>query len=105
MLLVDRVQICNHICMDSWHKKGDEDANLEWELEPSSDFRHHHLKQLSFKRAFHVEKDLPSARLVMGLALNLQAVTLGVKSLGCAGCIDAQRKYPDLARSRLRFAN
>nr|TKW42127.1 hypothetical protein SEVIR_1G363200v2 [Setaria viridis] len=95
------IMICNHICMDSWHKKGDEDANLEWELEPSSDFRHHHLKQLSFKRAFHVEKDLPSARLVMGLALNLQAVTLGVKSLGCAGCIDAQRKYPDFGQIKI----
>lgn len=39
----------------------------------------------------------------MGLAVNLQAVTLGVKSLGCPGCINAQPKYPDLARSRLRF--
>jgi hypothetical protein len=51
-----------------------------------------------------VEKDLPFARLVMGLAVNLQAVTLGVKSLGCPKCIGAKRKYPDLARSRLRFA-
>ncbi|CAN6233037.1 unnamed protein product [Urochloa humidicola] len=97
------IHICKHICLDPRHdEKGDENASLAWE-EPSSDFRHHHLKQLRFKRAFHVEKDLPFARLLMGLAVNLQAVTLGVKSLGCLGCIDAQRKYPDLARSRLRF--
>ncbi|CAL4967508.1 unnamed protein product [Urochloa decumbens] len=97
------IDICNHICLNTWHQKGDEDASLvAWE-QPSSDFRHHHLKQLYFKRAFHVEKDLLFARLVMGLAVNLQAVTLGVKSLQCPGCIDAQRKYPDLTRSRLRF--
>jgi hypothetical protein len=40
----------------------------------------------------------------MLLAPNLQGVTLGVRSLECPACLATQRKHPDLAASRLRFA-
>jgi hypothetical protein len=45
---------------------------------------------------------------VMGFAVNLQAVRhFGCQVPGVSGTykIKAQRKYPDLARSRLRFAD
>ncbi|TVU27828.1 hypothetical protein EJB05_19329, partial [Eragrostis curvula] len=98
------IQISNRICRPEWHKEGDRSADLTWEL-PSPDFTHRRLKHISFHRAFHVEKDLPMARLLMELAMNLQTVTLVVvKSLGCQKCTDALPNFPDLAKSRLRFA-
>ncbi|KAL6633351.1 hypothetical protein ACP70R_026022 [Stipagrostis hirtigluma subsp. patula] len=96
------ITIWNHICRAEWRNKHRESSNLIWQ-QPSLDFRHNHLKHLSFCRAFQVEKDLPFARLLMELAVNLQTVTMGVKSLGCQECTTALRTYPDLARSRLRF--
>jgi hypothetical protein len=83
------VQICCHICELNKNKKRGEDADLAWE--PSPAFRRHHLKQLFFRRVFHAEKDLPLtfARQLMVLAPNLQAVTLGVRSLKCPACLAA----------------
>lgn len=95
------MQIWDHICEDWKHDNGDENAEMEWK--PSPGFKHHHLKRFWFSRAFRVEKNLPFARLVMGLAVNLQTVTLDV-DLTCEGCKDAQREFPELARSRSKSA-
>ncbi|KAL6633355.1 hypothetical protein ACP70R_026026 [Stipagrostis hirtigluma subsp. patula] len=101
LLLTLELHIFDHPCSPYWHKKGDWSENVTWQLSP--EFRHHHLAKLSFHRAFHLEKDLPFARLVMELAVNLQSVTFRIKSARCDGCPTAQRKFPGLAKSRLRF--
>ncbi|KAL6633354.1 hypothetical protein ACP70R_026025 [Stipagrostis hirtigluma subsp. patula] len=95
------IHIFNHICRAEWRKKRGEHTNLTWK--PSPDIMHHNLKKLSLHRAFDVWNDLPFARLVMELAVNLEALTLGVKSLDCEDCTAAESKFPLLARSRLRF--
>ncbi|KAK3159393.1 hypothetical protein QOZ80_2AG0149570 [Eleusine coracana subsp. coracana] len=91
-------KIDDHICETSSHKNSDENADLEWK--PSPGFNHHHLKRLWMFRTFHVEKNLPFARLVMGLAVNLQTLTLQVMDLGCQQCKDDQRESPKPGRSR-----
>lgn len=97
------MQILNHICeLGSHHQAGGQKADPAWE--PSPGFTHHRLKRLSFHRAFHVGRDLPVARLIMGLAVNLQTVTFGVKSLGCQNCTAAQGDFPDLFTSRSIFS-
>ncbi|KAL6591391.1 hypothetical protein ACP70R_049894 [Stipagrostis hirtigluma subsp. patula] len=96
------IHIYNHICRAEWRKK--HGGNMILEQQPSSDFMHHNLKKLSFHRAFDLCKDLPFARLVMELAVNLETITLGVKSLTlkCEECRATEREFPDLIRSRLR---
>ncbi|KAL6633349.1 hypothetical protein ACP70R_026020 [Stipagrostis hirtigluma subsp. patula] len=96
------IHIYNHICRAEWRKK--HGGNMILEQQPSSDFVHHNLKKLSFHRAFDLCKDLPFARLVMELAVSLETITLGVKSLTlkCEECRATESEFPDLARSRLR---
>jgi len=64
---------------------------------------HHNLKKLSFRRAFNVYKDMRFARLIMELAVNLETLTFGVKTLECKDCVAAELNFPDPARSRLRL--
>lgn len=44
------------------------------------------------------------ARLVMGLPVNLHTVTLQVMDLSCQECKDSQHEFPELARSRSKYA-
>lgn len=96
------MQIFDHICRGDRRKKRRLNTTLTWE--PTSGFVHHNLKKLTFNRAFHFYKDMPFAKLVMGLAVNLETLTLGVKSLECKECAAAEVNFPDFARSRSRFA-
>ncbi|KAL6912299.1 hypothetical protein ACP4OV_001104 [Aristida adscensionis] len=102
--LLERIDlhVFNHICRAEWRKKHGENMNLA--RRPSPGFVHHSLKKLTFHRAFHVCKDVPFARLLMEVAVNLETLTMGVEDLVCQACEAAELKFPDLARSRSRFA-
>ncbi|KAL6595458.1 hypothetical protein ACP70R_047798 [Stipagrostis hirtigluma subsp. patula] len=95
------IHIFDHICLEKLRKKFSGSAALAWQ--PSSDFTHRNLKEVSIHRAFNAFKDLQFARHVMELAVNLETLTLGVKSLECEDCRAAEPKLADLARSRSRL--
>ncbi|KAL6640759.1 hypothetical protein ACP70R_021882 [Stipagrostis hirtigluma subsp. patula] len=95
------IHIFDHICLEKLRKKFSDSATLAWQ--PSSDFTHRNLKEVSIHRAFNAFKDLQFARHVMELAVNLETLTLGVKSLECEDCRAAEPKFADLARSRSRL--
>ncbi|RLN07630.1 uncharacterized protein C2845_PM11G22660 [Panicum miliaceum] len=96
------IHIADHICRGEWRKRRGENTNLTWQP-PLPGFVHHNLKKLSFWRAFNVYKDMGLARLIMELAVNLEALTFGVKTLECKDCVAAELNFPDPARSRLRL--
>ncbi|TVU02198.1 hypothetical protein EJB05_52322, partial [Eragrostis curvula] len=96
------IHIFDHICHHKWRKQSNGNTNMA--CQPSSpNFRHNNLKRLSVHRTFDVLKDLPFARLVMELAVNLENVTLGVKFFTCQDCGAAELKGQDLTTSRLRY--
>ncbi|CAO2040311.1 unnamed protein product [Urochloa humidicola] len=64
---------------------------------------HRNLKKLTFQRAFNMYKDMRFARLIMGLAVNLETLAFGVKTLKCKDCVAAEINFPDPARSRLKL--
>ncbi|KAK3159394.1 hypothetical protein QOZ80_2AG0149580 [Eleusine coracana subsp. coracana] len=93
------IQIFDHICTADRRRKRDLNTKLKWQ--PSPGFMHRNLKKLTFNRAFHFYKDLRFAKLIMELTVNLEALTMGVKSLEC---VAAEPNFPDFAGSRSRFA-
>ncbi|KAF8691658.1 hypothetical protein HU200_040041 [Digitaria exilis] len=95
------IHIFDHICRGEWRKKHRENTDLTWQ--PSPGFMHLNLKKLTFQRAFNVYKDMPFARLIMELAVNLETLTFGVETLECKDCVAAEPNFPDPARSRLRL--
>ncbi|TVU27813.1 hypothetical protein EJB05_19314, partial [Eragrostis curvula] len=97
------IHIFDHICTAERRKKHRVNTNLKWQPSPGF-ITHHNLKKLSFHRAFHVNKDLRFAKHVMALAVNLETLTMGVKSLGCEDCMAEELKFPEFARPRLSFA-
>ncbi|PNT69387.1 hypothetical protein BRADI_3g54553v3 [Brachypodium distachyon] len=101
-----RVKVLNHACKPDWHKKlapSDTDHS-EAAPPPSPGFAHRGLKEVAIRRAFHVAMDAPFVRTVVGMAVNLERVTLSVEELGCNACAAAEERRPKLARSRCRPA-
>ncbi|CAM0942800.1 unnamed protein product [Alopecurus aequalis] len=96
------IEIFNHACRPNWHQKLYTQPDTTAVLLPG--FRHRGLKEVTIRRAFHVPKDVPFAKAILKAAVNLRKLTLGVQELGCEECTVALKRWPALARSRLRFA-
>jgi hypothetical protein len=95
------MQVFNHVCHPDWHKKLDTETATQCLAPPG--LRDRRLKEVLIRRAFHVAKDMPFARVILETAMNLERLTLGVEDLGCEFCTDVVAGRPALARSRFKF--